>query len=273
MVNDSIVPLEDAQISAHDRGFYFGDGVYETIACCRERLFAKEPHFERLENSLRMMDMLDKVDINLIKQRVDRAVKEAQIDEGVVYFHITRGSSLRSHDYKDDWQPNFFLTVRARNKHSLETIRAITHPDWRWKRCDIKSLNLLANILARHAAAKAGAYEAILVDEDSLVTEGTSTSVFLVKDDVLKTAPLSANILPSVTRDLMLGWAREMGLKVQERSFTVAEAINADELLIAGTITQVAGITVLDDKTIGNGKLGPHTTELRSRLSQEIAAI
>jgi len=265
MVDDVIVPIAEAQISAHDRSVYFGDGVYEAVRYCNGKLFAIDWHIDRLTNSLRKMDMLDKVDLELVRRRVDRALAQADIAEAVVYFQITRGRALRSHDYDDDWQPGFLLTVRQFTRQA-DRATAVTHPDWRWKRCDIKSLNLLANVLAKHAAVKAGAYDAILVDENGLVTEATSSSVLMVKDGVLLTAPLTANILPGITRALVLEWADKVGLQRCEESFTVGEALAADELMAAGTATEVMGITQLNGKKIADGKPGSFTRRFRELL-------
>ena len=269
MINDEIVPLAEARISAHDRSIYFGDGVYEAVRCCGGKLFAMKQHLERLKNSLRKMDMLAKVDPEQVRRRVERAVSEAAIAEALVYFQISRGAALRNHDYSDDWQPSFLLTIRAYCNRQ-EQVTVITHPDWRWKRCDIKSLNLLPNVLAKHAATKAGTYEALLVDENGLITEATSSNALLVKGDVLQTAPLTANILPGITRALILGLAGQVGLQVREESFTVEEALAADELLITGTGNEVMGVTHVDGKPIADGKLGPCMQQFHKLLLAEM---
>jgi D-alanine transaminase len=266
MVNDLIVPIEEARISAHDRGLYFGDGVYEVIASRGGKLFALERHLKRLEYSLGEMQMREKVDVDQIRLRVNKAFTEAGIADAKVYFHITRGRALRAHEYTEDWQPNFLLTVRKMNRMQVDSASVITHPDWRWKRCDIKSLNLLANVLAKHAAKQAGATEAILVDEKQMVTEGTSTSVLMIQDGVLRTTPLRVNILAGITRALILEWAGEVGLEVREESFTVAEALQGDELFLTGTTTEVLGITQLDGNTLGNGSVGKYTRQFKQRL-------
>ena len=142
----------------------------------------------------------------------------------------------------------------------------ITHPDWRWKKCDIKSLNLLPNVLAKPAATKAGAYEALLVDENGLITEATSSNALLIKGDVLQTAPLTANILPGITRAIVLGLTGQVGLRVREKSFTVKDALMADELLITGTGNVVIGVTQMDGKPVANGKVGPYTQRFHKLL-------
>ncbi|MBN1845710.1 MAG: aminotransferase class IV [Sedimentisphaerales bacterium] len=268
MINDTIVPIAEARIPAHDRGLFFGDGVYEVVAAAGGRLFGLDRHLRRLEHSLREMDMLGRVDLELIEQRVRRAYAEAQLPDAKVYFHLTRGCALRAHEYDSDWQPNFFLTVGARRRLPFETVTAITHPDWRWKRCDIKSLNLLANVLAQNAARRQGAYEALLVDENHCVLEATANSVLLVRDSVLRTAPLHANILPGITRALLLEWAPAFGLAVREESFTVEEACQADELMLTGTTSEVLGVRQLDGRMIADGRPGPCTRRFRQRLQE-----
>jgi len=270
MVDDRIVPIDEAMINAHDRGVYFGDGVYEVLRCCGGRLFELERHLARLQNSLREMDMLDKVDIGVIKSRIIQAVEQAEIADAIIYFHITRGSAVRTHNYDDNFKPGFFLTVRPGPSQSVDqpAAGAITHPDWRWKRCDIKSLNLLANVMAKHTAVKAGAYEAILVDQDGLITEATSSSVLIVRAGVLQTAPLSANILPGITRGLLLEWAGDVGLATLEKSFTVAEAFEADELILTGTGTEVMAVTQLDNQPVADSRPGPYTIQLQKKLKQ-----
>ena len=272
MVDDAIVPIDEAQISAHDRSVYFGDGVYEVVRLCRGRFFEWDRHLARLERSLREMDMLEKVDLEQVGRRVDLAVEEARIPEALVYFQISRGSCVRSHDWDEDWKPGFLLTVRQ-YKSREKTATAITHPDWRWKRCDIKSLNLLANVLAKHMARKSGAYEAIMVDEKGMVTEATSSSALMIKDGAVRTAPLSANILRGITRELLLEWAAKLGLEVQEKSFTVAEALSAEELLITGTGTAVMGITHLDGHAIAGGGLGKYTKNFHELITAAIEGV
>ncbi len=268
MVGETIMPIEQAMISAHDRSVSFGDGVYEVIVCCNGKLFAPDRHFDRLKSSLGKMGMMGKVNIEQIRQRVDLALKESGLSDATVYFQITRGQAFRCHDYSEEWEPGFLMTVRQRQRPTQKIGKAITHPDWRWKRCDIKSLNLLANIMAKHAAVKAGAYEAIFVDEKGLVTEGSSTSVMMVKGKILKTAPLTANILPGITRDILLEWAPQMGFIVSETSFTPQEMLSADEVFITGTSTETMGIIAVDEKTIGGGKLGCVSEQFQQKLAQ-----
>jgi len=268
MVNDLIVGFDEARISAHDRGLYFGDGVYEVLMNWGGKLFAVDEHMLRLAEGLKKMDMLGKVNLDQVRDRVEQAVKKANMSEAMVYFHITRGKGPRLHDWADNWTPSFLLTVRKAPSAAPQEVPVITHPDWRWKRCDIKSLNLLANVLAKNAARKVGAYEAILFDEQNLVTEAALHTVMLIRDNTLQTAPLSANILPSITRALVLNHAEDLGLEVLEKSFTVKEARAADELMIIGTTIKAAGVTQLDGRQIAHGKVGPCTLRIRNMLTE-----
>lgn len=268
MIDTTISPLAEARISAHDRGLYFGDGVYEVVRSYHGQLFAMDRHISRLEHSLREIDMLAKVDVIDIEQRVRQLLAASKLADAVIYFHITRGHvEPRSHNYNDSWKPDFLATVRPAPAQSRPTATCITAPDLRWKRCDIKSLNLLPNILAKHKAVAAGCYEAILVNDSGLVTEGTASSVSIVNDNTLQTAPLTANILPGITRALMIMWAEQLGVGVREESFTPAEMFTAEEVMITGTGSEVIGITQIDGKPIANGRCGRITQRYQKLLS------
>ncbi|MCH9022163.1 MAG: aminotransferase class IV, partial [Planctomycetes bacterium] len=262
MVDDQIVPINQARISCQDRAVYYGDGVYEVLRLCNGKLFALQEHLIRFRYSLGEMEMVDKVDMELIGDRINHAVDESKLEEALVYFQISRGTAPRSLDFGDHWKPGFLLTVREMPTDRSETTQAITHPDWRWRRCDIKSLNLLGNVLAKRAATKQGVGEAILVDETGNVTEATGSSVMIVKDNELRTAPLSPKILGGITRRLILQEAPKIGLTVREKSFTPTDALAADEVLMTGTTSQVTAVTHLDRKKIAHGKTGTSTKKI-----------
>ena len=270
MIDDSIVGIDQAFVSAHDRGLYFGDGVYEVVLLCGGKLYQMEEHMDRLVDSLRKIGLLNSVDLDKIGERIERAVSHSKLENAAVYFHITRGSAVRSHDYDENIEPGFLLTIREVTLEFPREVTAINCPDLRWKRCDIKSLNLLPNIMAKHAATKAGAYGAILVDDDGLITEASSASVLLVKDKVLQVPPLTANILPSITRARLLDRASDVGLDTLEESFTLEQAIEADELILASTTNPVLAVTHLDGRQIGTGCIGEYTKQLAEILKAEM---
>lgn len=261
MIADKIVPLAELEPIYSDRGIYFGDGVYEVVRSYNGKIFALEEHLQRFANSLSTIGIAG-VDIEQIRSRVKRASEAAGISNAKIYFHITRGSALRSHTWEVDLKPNFFLTVTELPEDTEEKTKGIsvsTHPDWRWKRCDIKSLNLLANVLARQDAAQKGCAEAILVDDAGLITEGAGSAFFAVFGQTLQTAPLTANILPSITRKFVIEAGKNIGLEIVEKSLTPQQASCADELFIAVTTKDIIPVVEFDGKVIGDGKPGKYT--------------
>ena len=261
MVQDKIVPLEKLEAVYFDRGAYFGDGVYEVLRSYNGKIFALEEHLQRFAKSLAAIEITS-VDTKQIRSRVLKAFDAAGISNAQIYFHITRGSAIRNHNWDADLKPNFFLTVTelADDKETkTKGIAVSTHPDWRWKRCDIKSLNLLPNILARRDAAKKDCAEAILVDEAGLITEGAGSAFFAIIGRTLQTTPLGFNILPSITRKFTIQAARNIGLEIVEKSTTLQQATSADELFIAVTTKDIVPVVKFDNKTIGDGKPGKYT--------------
>jgi D-alanine transaminase len=261
MIQDKIVPINELEDVYFDRGIFFGDGVYEVMRSYNGRIFALEEHLQRFAGSMSGIKITG-VDIDLIRSRILKAFDAAGIVNAKIYFHITRGSQPRDRVWNAALKPNFFLTVSevADNTESkTKGIAVSTHPDWRWKRCDIKSLNLLANVLAANDAESKGCSEAILVDEDSLITEGAGSAFFAVRGQTLQTTPLTANILPSITREYAIKAGRNIGLEIIEKSLTVDEAVGSDELLIASTTQDTVGVVRFDDKIIGDGKPGNYT--------------
>jgi len=270
MIQEKIVPVEELEPIYLDRGIYFGDGVYEVVRSYNGKIFALEEHLQRFANSLAAIG-ITAVDINQIRQRVQKAFDAAGIANAKIYFHITRGSALREHTYDPDLKPNFFLTVTEQTDDTEEKNKGIavsTHPDWRWKRCDIKSLNLLANVLARQDATRKGCAEAILVDEAGLITEGSHSAFFAIFGQTLQTAPLTANILPSITRIFVIKAGKNIGLEVLEKSLTHQQAASADELFIAVTTEDIVPVVRFDDRIIGNGKPGKYTKLLIQEFRQ-----
>jgi len=268
MVEDKIVPIEQLEPIYLDRGFYFGDGVYEVVRSYDGKVFALEEHLQRFANSLGAIGITG-VDIDRIRRRLQKGFETAGISNAKIYFHITRGSAPRKHTCDADLKPNFFLTVTELPGDKEEKDKGIavsTHPDWRWKRCDIKSLNLLANVLARQDAARKGCAEAILVDEAGLITEGAGSAFFAIFGRTLQTAALTANILPSITRKYAIEAGKNIGLKVLEKSLTPRQAERADELFIAVTTKDIVPVVEFDGKLISDGKPGKYTKLLTAQF-------
>jgi len=261
MIQDKIVPAGGLEPVYFDRGTYFGDGVYEVLRSYDGKMFALEEHLQRFANSLSAIEITG-VDIDQIRSRVQKAFNTANISNAKIYFHITRGSAPRDHLWDADLEPNFFLTVTELADDSeakKQGIAVSTYPDLRWKRCDIKSLNLLPNVLARMEAARKGCGEAILVDEAGLITEGSHSAFFAIFGQELQTTPLTANILPSITRKFAIEAGKNIGLEIIEKSLTPQQANRADELLIAVTTEDIVPVVKFDGKGIGDGKPGKYT--------------
>ena len=261
MIQDKIVPAKELEPVYFDRGMFFGDGVYEVMRSYNGRIFALDEHIQRFAGSLSAIEITG-VDIDLIRSRILRAFDAAGIADAKIYFHITRGSEPRDRIWNAGLKPNFFLTVSELADNTLEKTQGIkvsTHPDWRWKRCDIKSLNLLANVLASTDAARKGCDEAILVDESGLITEGAGSAFFGVRGQTLQTTPLTANILPSITRDFAIKAGRNIGLEIVEKSLTPRQAAGSDELFLAVTTRDIVPVVKFDETTIGDGKPGRYT--------------
>jgi D-alanine transaminase len=261
MIDDKIMPADELEPAYLDRGVYFGDGVYEVVRSYDGKIFALQEHLQRFTNSFAAIE-ISGVDIERIRSRVQKAFDAAGIANAKIYFHITRGSAPRSHTWEIDLKPNFFLTVTELpddTEAKTKGIAVSTHPDWRWKRCDVKSLNLLPNVLARADAAKKGCEEAILIDEAGLITEGASSAFFAIFGQTLQTAPLTANILPSITRKFTIEAGKKIKLQIAEKSLTPERASSADELFIAVTTKDIVPVVKLNDKLVGDGKPGKYT--------------
>ena len=261
MIQDKILPAKELKPVYLDRGIYFGDGVYEVVRSYDGKIFALEEHLQRFTNSLAAIEIAG-VDIDRIRSQVHKAFDAAGIPDAKIYFHVTRGSAPRNHVGDANLSPNFFLTVTESDEDAEAKTKGIavsTHPDWRWKRCDIKSLNLLPNVLARQEAAKKGCAEAIFVDEAGLITEGAASAFFAISGRTLQTAPLTANILPSITRKFVIKASENIGLEVLEKSLTPQQAGGSDELFIASTTQDIVPVVRFDDKLIGDGKSGKYT--------------
>ena len=261
MIQDKIVPITELEPVYLDRGIFFGDGVYEVVRSYDGRIFTLEEHLQRFANSLSAIE-ISGLDIDRIRSRILKSFDVACISNARIYFHVTRGSELRKHLNNPDLEPIFFLTVTELEDNTQDKTRGIevsTHPDWRWKRCDIKSLNLLANVLARRDAAAKGCAEAILIDEAGFITEGASSAFFAIAEQTLQTTALTANILPSITRQFVIKAGKNIGLETIEKSLTPQQASYADELFVASTTQDITPVVKFDGKLIGDGKPGKHT--------------
>lgn len=260
-IDGDFVPLEEATISVMDRGFIFGDGVYEVIPVYSGRLFRAKEHIHRLEKSLKAI-YLEEVDLKIFPAIFDQLLELNQLlPEQAIYLQVTRGKSLiRDHRIPKASSPTIFayvMTMPARNKPKTQNgAHAVTIADIRWQRCDIKSTDLLPNILAQRQAEEAGAIEAIFVKND-LALEGTSSNLFIVKAQTVITPPLSQFVLGGITRELILELAIQNKIPQVEQNITVNELKTADEIWIASSTWEVLPITILNHNKVSTGKIGP----------------
>jgi D-alanine transaminase len=267
-VNGSFVPLSEAKVSILDRGFLFADGIYEVSAVLDGKLIDNASHLARLKRSVGEIALELPESLERIEQIQKELIARNKIEDGLVYLEVTRGADKgRDFAFPQGVTPTLVMFTSVKDivhAPSAKTgIAVITVPDIRWERRDIKSVALLAQVLAKQAAAAAGAGEAWMI-EDGKVTEGGSSSAFiLTQDDVLVTRQNGSEILPGCTRKAVVKLADERQLRVEERAFTVAEALAAKEAFITSASSFVQPVVSIDGKPIANGKPGPMATRLR----------
>lgn len=277
-VNGAFVPEEQAKISVFDRGFIFGDGVYEVVPVISGKLVDKQYFLERLDRSLDELSIAWPCTKQEYMEVMEQLVESNQLTEGVVYSQVTRGIADRDFPFPENVSPSFVAFTS--NMELLDNplvksgIHVITTPDLRWKRRDIKSVNLLGQVLAKQDAITRGGHEGWMV-EDGIVTEGVSSSAYIVKNATIITRPLSNAILPGIRRRTLLEIASNVGIDVEERIFTIEEALAADEAFISSATTMTLGVVSIDGHQIGNGTPGPVTIRLRelykARVLKEVS--
>ncbi len=267
-VNGHFLPWNEATISIDDRGFQFGDGIYEVIRTYRGIPFEVKAHLNRLDRSAKELQLAQPYSHVQWAEWIQQGLERGCYQNAKIYIQVTRGVALRDHAFPEDAGPTVVMTIRELHPLSLQTrqdgVSAATCEDLRWGRCDIKSVNLLGNVLAREGAKKAGVFEAILV-RDGLVTEGSLSNVLAVQSGAVVTAPEGPRILSGVTRTVVLGLAKKEGIPVYERFMSVDSLYTADEVFLTGTTLEVLGVVQVDGKTIGSGRPGPITRTLASR--------
>jgi D-alanine transaminase len=259
-LNGSFLPSEQAQVSVFDRGFVFADGVYEVIPAYGGRPFRLPQHLARLDNSLAGIRLSNPLTTRDWRAVFTRLVEAGGGGDQSVYLQVSRGSAPRDHAFPKQITPTVFAysqTLKYPEPAQLTAgVAAITVPDIRWQRCDIKAIALLPNVLMRQQATEQGAAEAILL-RDGLMTEGSASNIFIVLKGALVTPPKGPFILPGVTRDLALALARAHGLACAERAVTESELRNAEELMLSSSTKELLPITRLDGKPVGSGQPGP----------------
>ncbi len=279
-VNGHYVAYDEAMLSIDDRAVQFGDSVYEVVAVRRGHLVELDDHLSRLERSLRELRMAQPRSRTALKLIMKEIQRRNHVHNGLLYVQVTRGVAPRNHKFPSAAvRPGIVVTGKSRiDQESVlawqKGVKVLTVPDDRWRRRDVKSTNLLANVMAKQAAADAGCREAWLVDDDGFVTEGTSSTAWIVsRTSCIITRPLSNDILHGVTRGNLLRVIEAHGYSVEERAFTVTEAEHADEAFITSANNPVTPVVQINDTIVGNGEPGPVTRRLQEHYAAVAGAL
>ncbi len=271
-LNGDFIPLEQARIPILDRGFIFGDGVYEVIPAYRGQPLALEQHLQRLEHSLAGIRLSNPLTPSGWQHLIEQLLAQAPNTDQSVYLQITRGVAPRDHAFPAQTPPTVFALAKPMpappTPWILEGVGAITRPDNRWLRCDLKTTALLANLLLRQEAVEAGAVECILL-RDGMLTEGAASNILVVHQGQLLSPPRNHLMLAGITCALTLELAAQHQIPFQERPIAESELRQAEELMLTSSTREIVPITLLDGKPVGNGKPGPVTQRLLA-LYQEL---
>ncbi len=259
--NGAFMPIEEAKVPVLDRGFIFGDGVYEVIPVYSRRAFRLAEHLKRLQHSLDSIKLRNPHSEAEWTEILNKLIQHSKPEDQYLYLHITRGVAKRDHAFPNPPVPPTVFAMSSPLTHPpaelLQTgIACITVADNRWLRCDIKAISLLPNVLLRQAAVEAGCAEAILIRDDAFMTEGAASNIFVVKNGTLLAPPKDNLMLPGITYDVILELAAANGIPYEVRRISKAELFSADELLLTSSTREVLAITTLDGQPVGNGKPG-----------------
>ena len=256
-LNGEFKPIEEASVSVLDRGFTFGDGVYEVIPIFNRKIFRFSEHITRLENSLREIYMSNPLKENEWRDIFNKLIDSLELANQSIYLQITRGVSRRDHDISIADKPTVFAMSRPLEANNFSSgIKAITHEDIRWQLCNIKATTLLPSILLRHKAKEQEAREAILI-RDKYVTEGAASNVFVCIDDKILTPARTGHVLSGITRDLIVEILMHNDLPIVEGSISESKLLSAGEIWVTSSTWEIVPVVELDDKLVGNGKPGP----------------
>ncbi|KQL32563.1 D-amino-acid transaminase [Psychrobacillus sp. FJAT-21963] len=271
--NDQIVNEEEVKIGYEDRGYQFGDGIYEVIKIYNGDVFTAKEHIDRLYASADKIQLVIPYTKDVLHKMLYDLIETNEVQNGHIYLQVTRGTSARQHNFPTpdvDSVLTAYTKETSRPHAQLENgVKACFVEDIRWLRCDIKSLNLLGNVLAKQEAVSKDCYEAIQ-HRGEVITEGSSSNIYGIKDGVLYTHPVSNLILNGITRKVILDCCEEVGLPVVEEAFTKAQALEMDEIIMSSTNAEVMPIVSVDEKPIGNGKRGEWTQKLQQAFEKKI---
>jgi len=271
-IDGNVMDLEQARISINDRALFFGDGCYEVVAVHSGCPFLLGPHLERLNRSLTELSIPFAGQDSFVTSIFEDLIRSYGEQQATIYLQISRGIAPRSHDWDPEMKPSLFATIgpqkRAPEDLFEKGVAVATTEDFRWGRCDIKSLNLLPNVMMKQKAKEKGLYEYVFLGPDDIVREATSSNVMIVSGGRVVTHPLDNRILPGITRAKVLEVAREGDIEYQERRFPKEEMLQAEEVFMTGTTTEVLPVVEVDSVRIADGKMGPVTRDLQQRLER-----
>jgi D-alanine transaminase len=274
ILNGELITRDSANIDIEDRGYQFGDGVYEMIRIYNQKLFAGTEHLQRLIESAEKIKLELPYTISEMELMLKRMIEKNQINTGTVYLQLTRGVSMRNHAFPVAGTPGTFVAYTKEVVRPIGTMRsgvkAILTEDLRWLCCDIKSLNLLGNLLAKQKAVEEGCFEAIL-HRGERVTEGSASNISMIKNGVLFTHPANNFILNGITRQKVLEICRNQQIPFEEKTFTVNDLLSADEVYLSSTTVEVTPIVEVDGKKVNGGKPGPITVQIQKLFEEEIS--
>ncbi|MBT0816475.1 MULTISPECIES: D-amino acid aminotransferase [Campylobacter] len=272
-LNDEFVKASEAKVSVFDRGFIFGDGIYEVVPVVNAKIADKEEFWERFERSLAQIELEIPYTKEEFENILEQLIIKNSLKEGGLYMQVTRGVASRNFALLKGLKPTImafaFECKVIEHECAKNGVSTISTADLRWKRRDIKSISLLAQCLAKEEAVKAKVFEAFMV-ENALVTEASSSSAFIIKNKTLITKPFSNEILPGIRRKNILKFAKELGLKVDQRAFSMKEVYEADEVFISAATFLILGVIKADSKVINDGKVGFYTQKLREKYVEKI---
>ena len=264
-INSKYIAFKDAKVSIEDRGLQFADSVYEVIAVVNNKLLDLNFHILRLKYSLKELDISYNVNSYKLSNIFRKLIYKNSIDNGIVYLQITRGVQSRNHAFKKNLKPTIIIYTQHKSFNfpdkNYKGVKVITYQDLRWSRRDIKTTNLLPNILAENAAHKKNAYTAILI-KNNKITEGSHSNIWIIKNKIITTHPSNTDILKGVTRTSLKLIIKRYKLKLIENSFTKKQLINADEVFLTSSGSFVTPIIKVDSRLINKGKIGNITLQL-----------
>ena len=275
-INGKYKPLSKSTVSVTDRGYQFSDGVYEVIAVFKNEFVDFKLHLNRLFVSLKKMDMKINLNKNQIESITKKIKKINQLEMGIVYIQITRGDqNPREHKYSNNLKPNIVIysiikNFEYLNKLSQKGVKTSLYPDVRWQRSDIKSISLLGNVLAANHAKKNKSHEAVLFDNRNMITEGNSSSIWIIKKNKCITHPLNFRILKGCTRHKLISILKKNKFKFEEKKFSIKSLLNADEAFMTSATNFIMPIIKVDKYTISNGKPGLNTLKFRNLFIDSI---